>query len=99
MGIFSNLIKDYINEKSRAAFMEDDIVIFFNKDTILKSLLNTWFWSSTAKNYKSIKDVERKMKKKGITAYYISNDNNNFNQKFAFNDINNKPEINKLYFK
>jgi len=99
MGIFSNLIKDYINEKSRAAFMEDDIVIFFNKDTILKSLLNTWFWSSTAKNYKSIKDVERKMKKKGITAYYISNDNNNFNEKFAFNDRNNKPELNKLYFK
>jgi len=100
MRVIYNIIKESINEKSRKIFTEDDIIIFFNKDEIINKLTNHKFWISDASCYRKMKDVERKLKKKNIEFYYYTQKQlDNFANKFKFNDNNNIPKFNQLYFK
>jgi len=99
MKVIDNIIIDSINEKSRQIFTEGDIVIFFNKDNLIKKLTNNWWWTRNASCYRKMKDVERMMRKKNINFNYYSYDKlNTLDNKFKFND-NNKPKFNELYFK
>tara|TARA_Y100001970_G_C14243873_1_gene866674 strand:+ start:56 stop:1204 length:1149 start_codon:yes stop_codon:yes gene_type:complete len=100
MKVIDNIITDSINEKSQQVFTESDIIIFFNKDELIKNLTNHWWWTSDASCYRKMKDVERKMKKKNIDFYYYSADKlKTLDNKFKFNDHDNIPKFNELYFK
>ena len=100
MKVIDNIITETINEKSKQIFIEDDIVIFFDKDNLIKCLTNHWWWISDASCYRKMKDVERKMKKKNINFFYYSSDKlKTLDSKFIFNDHNNVPKFNELYFK
>jgi hypothetical protein len=100
MKTIDTIIIDTINEKIQQVFTEDDIVIFFDKDNLINNLTNHSWFTSDATCYKRMKDIERKMKKKKINYYYYSLDRlNTFDSKFKFNDHNNIPNFNELYFK
>lgn len=99
MGIIVNITTNEINEKSKKIFAEDDMVIFFNKDELINNLTRNTFTTTHASCYRKMKDVEKKMKKKGIEYYYYNeNKLNNLGNKYRFND-ERKPNFNTLYFK
>lgn len=100
MKVIDNIITEAINEKSQQVFTESDIIIFFNKDELIKNLTNNWWWTSDASCYKKMKNVERKMKKKNINFFYYSASKlKTLGDKFTFNDHDNIPKFNELYFK
>jgi hypothetical protein len=100
MKVIDNIITDTINEKSQQVFIDNDIIIFFDKDNLIKNLTNHWWWTSDASCYRKMKDVEKKMKKKNIKFYYYSYDKlKTLNSKLNFNDTDNIPKFNELYFK
>ena len=99
MGLIVNITTNEINEKSKKIFAEDDIVIFFNKDELIDNLTKNTFTTTHASCYRKMKDVEKKMKKKGIEYYYYTPEKlNNLGNKYRFND-EKKPNFNTLYFK
>ena len=88
------LLCNFVNTRSKI-FIDDDIIIFFEKEDILKPITTSWFPMS---RFKKLKDAEKKLKKRKITFYYYSQDQlDAINPNFKFN--NEEPKFNELYFK
>ena len=100
MGLVKNIIKDTINEKSRNVFTIDDMVIFFNREEVKNKLTTNIGWfGSVATNYKKMKDIEKKLKKKNIKYYYYTPEKlKELGDKYTFND-NVTPKFNELYYR
>lgn len=89
--LFLNFIKSHSK-----TFKPCNVVIFFDKKQIEKSICNSYL---PARRFNSLREAEKKMKKRNICFYYYNNDdlNNEINSTFKFNG--GKPKMNELYFK
>ena len=89
--LFLNFIKSHSK-----SFKSCNVVIFFDKTQIEKSICNSYV---PARRFNSLREAEKKMKKRNICFYYYNSDdlNNEINSTFKFNG--GKPKMNELYFK
>jgi hypothetical protein len=91
LSLFLNFIKSHSK-----TFKSCDIVIFFDKEEIKKSICNSYV---PVKKFKKLREAEKRMKKRNICFYYYDNDDleNQINSTYKFNG--GKPKMNELYFK
>ena len=89
--LFLNFIKSHSK-----SFKPCNVVIFFDKKELEKSICNSYV---PARRFNSLREAEKKMKKRNICFYYYNSDdlNNEINSTFKFNGGN--PKMNELYFK